>query len=97
MPISGMHRRGEAERAELFTLMEWLRPLFDRIEELSRENGRLEAERDQVRAELTAAREDAPTNATQAPQSDSSSAWRWEAIGDAPAPRRPWWRRLFRR
>ena len=42
---------------------QWLRPLVDRIEELSRENGRLEQERDTLRAELDLlrlAREDAP-------------------------------------
>ena len=86
---------------------QWLRPLVDRIEELSRENGRLEAERNQAAQERDAlrvefdrlqfTREDAPPNTLPAPQSDSRGAWVWEAIGEAPAPRRPWWRRLFRR
>jgi hypothetical protein len=31
---------------------EWLRPFVERIEELSRENGRLETERDALRTEL---------------------------------------------
>jgi hypothetical protein len=77
---------------------QWLRPLADRIEELSPEHGRLEAERDQLRAQLTVAREDPARNATPAAQSDNSGAWTWEAVGHAPAlEQRPWWRRLLRR
>jgi hypothetical protein len=50
---------------------QWLRPLVDRIEELSRENGRLEAERDALRLELDSLRvasDDAPVSERQAPQ-----------------------------
>ncbi len=87
---------------------QWLRPLVDRIEELSRENGRLEAERDQAAQEqealrvdfdrLQLAHEDAPRSTVQAPQSDTSGGWRWEAVGRVPEPEhRSWWRRLLGR
>ena len=51
---------------------QWLRPLVGRIEELSRENGRLEAERDALRLErdtlrLAAAVEEAPRDAPREP------------------------------
>ncbi len=79
---------------------QWLRPLVDRIEELSRENGRLEHERNALRLELDrlrVAREDAPVTHERAPLSDAPRTWAWEAVGDAPEPARPWWRRLLRR
>jgi len=57
---------------------EWLRPLVDRIEELSRENGRLEQERDSLRSELDRVRaesvkpEHAPQDANTAPPRDDA-------------------------
>ena len=57
---------------------EWLRPLINRIEELSRENGRLEQERDSLRLELdqmrseSAKSENTPQDANPAPLRDDA-------------------------
>jgi DNA-binding transcriptional MerR regulator len=61
---------------------QWLRPLVDRIEELSRENGRLEAERDQLRAELTEARETTPQVRDPGPGRDVAPAGAPETLID---------------
>jgi hypothetical protein len=57
---------------------QWLRPLVDRIEERSRENGRLEQEHDALQVELTATRaatvEDAAVSEMQAPVGDVAPA-----------------------
>jgi excisionase family DNA binding protein len=73
---------------------QWLRPLVDRIEELSRENGRLEAEREALRIEIDRMRlapNDAPQDANAAPVRDDAPA------GASDSPRsgwRRWWRRM---
>jgi excisionase family DNA binding protein len=84
---------------------EWLQPLVTRIEELSRENGRLESERDRARREgddLRAALEQAraelaaaghpPTAPPDAPGSPEGAGP--DSSPPQPDPR-PWWRRLF--
>jgi DNA-binding transcriptional MerR regulator len=56
---------------------EWLQPLINQLKEAERTIGRLEQERDQLRAELTAAQaavEDAPQDANRTP------------VGDVPMP-----------
>jgi excisionase family DNA binding protein len=72
-----------------------LRPLVDRIEELSRENGRLEAERDQLRTELAAAqgtRQNAPGTHESGPQRGAVAA---EAVETTRPAWRRWWRRVL--
>ncbi len=66
---------------------QWLRPLVDRIGELEREAGRLQAERDAALAEVERLRasQDAPVAARE-PQHGAQAA---EAAGDASV---PWWR-----
>jgi excisionase family DNA binding protein len=89
---------------------EWLRPLIDRIEELSRETGRLEQERDDLRRELAELRgqadaQNASRSENKTPLGDDSPARASEPFDDAPWPPKPasdalalrwrrWWRRL---
>jgi excisionase family DNA binding protein len=89
---------------------EWLRPLIDRIEELSRENGRLEQERDVLRRELVEMRgqadaQNASRSEIKAPLGDDSPARASESFDEAPWPPKPasdtlalrwrrWWRRI---
>ena len=64
---------------------QWLRPLVDRIEELSRENGRLEQERDSLRVELDQMRValvDAPHDAHTSPVRDDPPAEASEGLID---------------
>ena len=73
---------------------EWLQPLVTRIEELSRENGRLQAERDQAARERDAlavevARLQAGGDAAEERQ-DAPHAT--EPAGAVSPPPRPWWR-----
>ena len=83
---------------------QWLRPLVDRIEELARENGRLEQDRDSLRVELDRMRvpsdhapQDAPQNAMSAPPRDGAPEWAWEALRDTRDAQSPIWRRWWRR
>ena len=81
---------------------QWLRPLVDRIEELSRENGRLEAERDALRVErdmlrLAATVEDAPQSAPREPTAHQRREAFWHAPAGAPTTLRAMIRRLLGR
>ena len=102
-----------AARAQMGAIYDqWLSPLVDRVGALERENGRLEAERDALRAEvarLNAAR-DAPRTQPAAPGAaeapdpafrPSVAAWRARTtravdVDEREAPA-PWWRRFWGR
>ena len=76
---------------------QWLRPLIDRIEELSRENGRLAAERNALRVELDAMRvapEDADVMHERAPTAHERREAFWSTPAGAPTMLRSWLRRL---
>ena len=76
---------------------QWLRPLVDRIEELSRENGRLAAERDALRVELDAMRvapEDADVMHKRAPTAHERRKAFWSTPAGAPTMLRTWLRHL---
>jgi excisionase family DNA binding protein len=79
-----------------------LRPLVDRIEELSRENGRLEAERDALRAErdtlrLAATVENAAVTHEREPTAHERREAFWHTPAGAPTTLRAWMRRLLGR
>ena len=70
---------------------EWLTPLVTRIEDLSRDLGRVGQERDQLRAEVERLRAD---HADAATRHDAPGR---EEPGDGGHERRPWWRRWLAR
>jgi len=98
-------------RGQLDAIMrEWLAPLVDRIGTLERENGRLEAEREELRrraeaaeVELSATRlayereaDELRSQASPAPPSAAPPIPAPVATPDAPAPAQGLWRRLRR-
>ena len=79
---------------------QWLRPLVDRIEELSRENGRLEHERDSLRSQLAekqTTRGGAPQDAMKAPPRDVPPVMASETHKPSADTLALRWRRWFRR
>ncbi len=84
-----------AARSQLEAIRDqWLRPMMERNEELARENGRLQAERDAlaVEVERLKAAQVAPV-AAQEPQHEAQPVGR---VPDASAARwASWWRRLI--
>ncbi len=77
-----------AARSQLEAIRdEWLRPLMERNEDLARENGRLQAERDALAAEVERLRtaQDAPVAAPE-PHHEAQPA---ERTSDTAV---PWWR-----
>ena len=79
---------------------QWLRPLVDRIEELSRENGRLQQERDSLRIELDRMRlapDDAPQERDPASVCDVPTAKASESPTPSGDTLALGWRRWFRR
>jgi excisionase family DNA binding protein len=77
---------------------QWLRPFVDRIEELSRENGRLEQERDTLRDQLAAIqRQDVPPSANSASPSDDLGPQVSTAYGPVSDSLALTWRRWWRR
>jgi excisionase family DNA binding protein len=78
-----------AARSQLEAIRdEWLRPMMERNEELARQLGRVEQERDQLRVEVD--RLHAPLERS----AGTGEVERQEVSHTAP---RPWWRRLWER
>jgi len=90
-----------AARSQLKAIRDaWRQSFIDQLREAERTIGRLEAERDQLRDELTAARathEDAAQDASNAPTASEQSAQFWSAPAGTPMTLRAWIRRLVGR
>ena len=98
-PIEADYRTGAvvvspAASSQLTAIMDaWVTPLVDRIAELERECGRLEAERDAARAELAALKAPPSQDAAHAAPAGTSEAEDGDDRWEGP---QPLWRRVWR-
>ncbi|MDP9367186.1 MAG: helix-turn-helix domain-containing protein [Chloroflexota bacterium] len=84
-----------AARSQLEAIRdEWLRPLMERNEDLARENGRLQAERDAALAEVERLKA-AQDASVAAPESQHGAQPAETAPDTSPPWWASWWRRLF--